>query len=244
MINNKTISLILPCKNEEKAIVAALKSLPKEIDEIIVVDNKSTDNTPEVARALGAKVFFEDQTQNGIGYGYALARGIREATGDIIVCMDGDGSYPVKEISRLIKQLEVKKIDFISCSRLDFKNPLKMSVIRMTGVRILNLFAYLLYGVKIKDSLTGMWIFRKNAVSNFNLSEGGWNFSLEIKLNAITDPDIKFAEVDIPYSDRVFDSSKQNLIKTGVEHMLFLFKKRFMPRTQEALQLLLLTKEV
>lgn len=221
-----SVTLILPCKNEEKALITVLASCPK-VDEIIVVDNKSTDKTAKIAKKLGAKVLYEVQEENGIGYGFALARGIKEASGDIIVCMDGDGSYPVEEIPILVKQLVLKKIDFISCNRLPFKNQKDRSTIRMMGVRILNLFIYLLFGFKIKDSLTGMWIFHKETINNLVLVEGGWNFSLEIKLNAITNPAIKFAEFGIFYRDRVLDSSKQNLFRTGIIHLLYLFKKRF-----------------
>ena len=227
IIKPYSISLVMPCKNEAKALTAALHLVSKQVDEIIVVDNRSTDKTAKVAKNLGAKVLYEPQNKDGIGYGFALRKGIKQATGDIIVCMDGDGSYPVGQIQNLVKLLDIKNLDFISCSRLPFKNPLDMSAIRIMGVKILNLFVNLLYEFKIKDSLSGMWVFRKEIVNNLSLSEGGWNFSLEIKLNAITNPAIKFAEIAIPYHDRVLDSSKQNLLKTGIEHLFFLFRKRF-----------------
>lgn len=244
MLNDKYISLVLPCQNEEKALAATLCSLSKEIDEIIVVDNNSTDQTPKIARSLGAKVFYEEQNKNGIGYGFALARGIKESKGDIIVCMDGDGSYPVEEVSKLIKQLDLKKLDFISCSRIPFKNPRSMSPIRTIGVKLLNLFIFLLFGYKIRDCLSGMWVFRRNAINSLNLSEGGWNFSLEIKLNALKSSEVKFSELNISYHDRVFDCSKQNLFRTGLEHSFFLLRKRFLPKFQKDVQFLLLTRKI
>lgn len=242
IIKSHSISLVLPCKNEEKSLLAALQLDTQKVDEIIVVDNRSTDKTAQVARKLGAKVFYEKQSKGGIGYGFALARGIREANGDIIVCMDGDGSYPSREISTLVQQLDSKNLDFISCNRLPFKNPKKMSAVRMIGVRILNLFVFLLFGYKIKDSLSGMWVFRKEVINNLSLSEGGWNFSLEIKLNAMTSPDIKFSEYGISYRDRLLDSSKQNLLKTGMEHLIYLFRRRFMFQKMKAVPILILAK--
>lgn len=227
MVNNRFISLILPCKNEEHALPVVLKSIPEAIDEILVVDNRSTDNTVKVAKSLGAITLSEKRNKNGIGYGYALAQGIRAAKGDIIICMDADGSYPVKEIPNIISYLLSKKIDFISCNRLPFKNPREMSKLRSFGIEILNLMILLLFYHRIKDSLTGMWIFRRGAVNDLSLFEGGWNFSLEIKLNAISNPKIKFAEYNIPYHDRLFGLSKQNLFKTGFEHVLFLIKTKF-----------------
>ena len=144
MISNKHLSLVIPCKNEASALKQAFKHVSKQIDEIIVVDNGSTDKTVQVAKNIGAKVFTEDKNINGIGYGFALAKGIKQATGDIIICMDGDGSYPIAEIPNLVKKLEARKLDFISCSRIPFKNPKSISFIRTFGVRILNLFIYLL----------------------------------------------------------------------------------------------------
>ncbi len=220
----KTISLVIPCKNEERALKSVLEYVPNIIDEIIVVDNNSNDKTREVAKSFGARVFTESRTKNGIGYGYALQKGISEAKGNIVVCMDGDGSYPVKEIGRMVNYLLKKNLDFISCNRLPFRKPKKMSSLRAFGVKILNLLTWSLYGYKIKDSLSGMWVFKKYVLSDLNLSEGGWNLSLEIKLKAILSPACKFAEHQISYQDRVFDLSKQNLFRTGFKHVLYLIK--------------------
>lgn len=239
MLDNKTVSLVLPCKNEERALKETLNVLPKGVDEIIVVDNDSSDKTVATAARFGAKVFFENRNKNGIGYGFALARGIKEAKGDIIVCMDGDGSYPVEKIPMIIKQLDKRELDFISCSRLPFKDLKKRSSIRILGITILNWFIFLLFGFKLCDCLSGMWVFRKKVTRNLGLSEGGWNFSLEIKLNVLTNRGIKFSELNVSYHDREFDSSKQNLFRTGTEHLIFLFKKRFFPKNKEAAKFLL-----
>ncbi|MCL5970117.1 MAG: glycosyltransferase family 2 protein [Patescibacteria group bacterium] len=223
MIKNTSISLIMPCKNEARALQTVLKKLPKEIDEVIVVDNNSNDQTKAVARRFGVKILSESKTdKNGIGYGFAIQKGIREAKGNIIVCMDGDDSYPVKEVEKMVNYLLKKDLDFISCNRLPFKKPKKMSSIRAFGVKILNLLTWFLYGYKIKDSLSGMWVFKRYVLSDLNLTEGGWNLSLEIKLKAILSPVFRFAEHQISYQDRVFDLSKQNLFQTGLEHVLYL----------------------
>lgn len=223
MLKNKRISLIIPCKNEAHALKAVFKKLPKVVDEVIVVDNNSTDNTIKTAKSLGAKVFLEKRNINGIGYGYALQKGIKEASGDILVCMDGDGSYPINKVEKIANYLLKNNLDFISCNRLPFKDPKKMSSIRAFGVKILNLLSFVLFGYKIKDTLTGMWVFRKNTLKRIDLTEGNWNFSLEIKLKAIKSSKLTFKEYAIPYHDRIFDKSKQNLLKTGIMHTVYLF---------------------
>lgn len=237
MIKNKYISLVMPCKNEERALQEVLKNAPRLIDEIIVVDNNSNDKTVKIARQFKVKVVKDRRSEDGIGYGYALARGIKEAIGDMIVCMDGDGSYPTSKISSLIEYLERENLDFLSCNRLPFQKKKKMSGVRAFGIRILNLFIWTLFGYRINDCLTGMWVFRRKVTHDLTLFEGGWNFSLEIKLNAITNPKIRFAEHYIPYHDRVFDSSKQNLFKTGLQHLLFLLKFKLNP-SKEGISLL------
>ena len=223
MLKNFYVSLVIPCRNEARALQTVLEILPKEIDEVIVVDNNSKDNTRNVAKKFGAKVLTEKRTaKNGIGYGFALQKGINEAKGQIIVCMDGDGSYPIKRVANAINYLLKNNYDLLSCNRLPFRNPKNMSSIRSLGVKILNTYAWFLFGYKIEDSLSGMWVFKKSSVKELGLSEGGWNMSLEIKLKTIVNNKLKFGEYKIPYHDRVFDVSKQSIYETGVEHMLYL----------------------
>jgi hypothetical protein len=225
MFKNYYVSLVIPCRNEAKALKTVLERLPKQIDEVIIVDNNSKDNTRKVARKFGAKVLLEKRVEkNGIGYGFALQKGIREARGKIIICMDGDGSYPINKVPSAIAFLLKKDLDFISCNRLPFKSPKKMSAIRTFGVKILNSYAWFLFGYQMKDSLSGMWVFKNYAWEELNLSEGGWNLSLEIKLKTIINPKLKFAEYQIPYHDRIFDVSKQSIFETGIEHVLYLTK--------------------
>ncbi len=91
MYKGQSITVIIPCLNEEQGIERVLRAMPEFVDEVIVVDNNSTDRTVEVAASLGAKVIREDVR----GYGRAYKRGFAAATGDLIVTLDGDQSYPV-----------------------------------------------------------------------------------------------------------------------------------------------------
>jgi glycosyltransferase involved in cell wall biosynthesis len=226
MYKGQKLTLIFPCRNEAEGIQKLISSVPKEVDEIIVVDNCSTDKTVARARKAGAKVFIEERTDNGIGYGFALTTGINKATGDIVICMDADGSYPIHKILDAVKFQQKNKVDFVSCNRLPILNVKEMAVIRRLGVWILNTTVRLLYGYPIQDSLTGMWVFNRKAIQNFQLFEGGWNLSLEIKLHAIHDKNTSFTEFHIPYRDRIFDQSKQNLFETGFTHFVYLLTKR------------------
>src|SRR5438034_1396374 len=94
-----SITVIIPCLNEEQGINQVLQRMPAYVDQIIVVDNRSTDRTAQVALAHGAEVIREDVR----GYGRAYKRGFAAATGDVIITLDGDHSYPVDAISYLME---------------------------------------------------------------------------------------------------------------------------------------------
>src|SRR5207245_5470442 len=86
MYKGQSITVIIPCLNEEQGIEQILRSMPDFVDEVIVVDNDSTDRTSEIAASLGATVIREEVR----GYGRSYKRGFAGATGDIIITLDGD----------------------------------------------------------------------------------------------------------------------------------------------------------
>src|SRR4029079_2721541 len=87
MHRNLTISVVIPCYNEEDGVRQVLSRMPKEVDEFVVVDNNCTDRTAEVARGMGARVVAEKTP----GYGAAYKAGLKAATKDVVVTLDGDG---------------------------------------------------------------------------------------------------------------------------------------------------------
>jgi glycosyltransferase involved in cell wall biosynthesis len=89
--------LILPCRNEARALPGLLARIPSGM-RVLVVDNGSTDGTPDVARAYGARVAVENRP----GYGAAVQAGVRAATARYIAVMDGDGSLDPAELPRLL----------------------------------------------------------------------------------------------------------------------------------------------
>lgn len=226
MIYKKTITVIIPCKNEAAALYSMLRTIPHYVDEVIVVDNGSTDNTAIVARKNGAKVVKENRHIDGIGYGFAHQSGIKAAIGDIVIALDGDGTYPLNAIKDVVKYMLKSGCDFVSCSRFPLADPQAISWIRQLGVTILNLQVSLLYGYQIKDILSGMWAFKREKIHLLNLKNGEWNFSPEIKLEAIMHPDVQFSEYHIPHEIRLNGFSKQNIWKTGFNHLMYILKRR------------------
>jgi glycosyltransferase involved in cell wall biosynthesis len=109
-----TISLIIPALNEAECLPAWLHETPHALlHEIIVVDNGSTDGTGAVARAAGALVVSEPRR----GYGYACAAGVAVATGDILVFMDGDGSFVPDELKQLVEPIVAGQADLVLGTR-------------------------------------------------------------------------------------------------------------------------------
>jgi glycosyltransferase involved in cell wall biosynthesis len=219
---NLNISVVIPCYNEEEGVRYVIESLPECVDEVVVVDNNSTDATAEVARSLGAKVVFEMRK----GYGAAYKAGLPAASGDVIVTLDGDGTYPSEQIAELVDFLEDRQLDFISASRFPLKNPEAMSFTNKMGNVILTIAMLLLYGKPIKDSQSGMWVFRAEVLPKLSLTSNGMALSEEIKIEAIRAEDVSFAEYHVNYHARVGEV-KLDKWRDGFRNLAFLVKKRF-----------------
>src|SRR5712692_10466241 len=141
MYKGQKITVISPCLNEEQGIEQVLRRMPEFVDEIIVVDNGSTDRTSEVARGFGAKVIREDVR----GYGRSYKAGFASASGDVIVTLDGDHSYPPDAISYLLEAFLHLEVDFLNASRFPVRDRQSMSLKHKLGNLILSFAMSILY---------------------------------------------------------------------------------------------------
>ncbi len=222
MYRDQRITVIIPCLNEEQGIEQILRRMPDYVDEVIVVDNGSTDRSALVASSLGAMVIREDVR----GYGRAYKKGFAHATGDLIVTLDGDHSYPVDGISYLLEAFFHLRVDFLNASRFPVRDRSGMSWKHHLGNLILSLTTSLLYFHWVRDSQSGMWVFRRRILSLMNLESDSMSFSEEIKIEALKHPKIVFGEISILYSSRLGEK-KLNPWRDGVHNLWFLVKKRF-----------------
>jgi dolichol-phosphate hexosyltransferase len=221
MFLGKRISVVMPCHNEEEGVRAVIEQMPPIVDEILVVDNASTDRTAEVARELGARVVFEGRK----GYGRAYKTGFAKARGDIIVTMDGDGTYPPNSIPLLVQVLVTEKLDFMTARRWRSKQDKSKSPLRLIGNAVLSSATMLLFRRFLVDSQSGMWVFRREALPNFQPTADTMALSQEIKILAFTNPSVRCLEMPIYYGERVGES-KLNLWKDGFGNLLQLFMLR------------------
>lgn len=220
MIDNKKISLVIPCYNEEIGLAELLKNDLSYIDEIIVVDNNSTDSTAKIAKSHGCRII-EEKIK---GYGAAYKSGLKNVLNEITVAMDGDNTYPVAEIKRLVRILAEKDLDFISASRLGNGRPKTMDKINYLGNVILTWTFKFLFLQAIEDSQSGMWVFKKQILEKIKPRSNGMAFSQEIKIEILKNK-YKFAEVRIPYRERL-GKVKLNKWSDGLKNLAWLFYKR------------------
>jgi len=221
MYKGQSITVIIPCLNEELAIEKVLLLMPDFVDQVMVVDNGSTDRTSEVAQAFGAQVIHEDVR----GYGRAYKTGFSFATGDLIVTLDGDHSYPPDGISYLLEAFLHLDIDFLNASRFPVRDKRAMSFKHKIGNLILSLAMSVLYFRWVRDSQSGMWVFRRSILDGMTLESDGMAFSEEIKIEALKHPRVRFGEISIQYSSRMGEI-KLNPWRDGIRNLWFLVKKR------------------
>ena len=222
MYKGFSVSVVLPCYNEEEGVRVTLADMPSLVDEAVVVDNNCTDRTAEVASAMGAKVVAETKR----GYGAALKAGFHAAASDIIVAMDADATYPRNFIPVLLDVMIEEGLDFISCDRTGHKAEEANSFLRVLGNWVLNVGMFVLFGVWLKDSQSGMWIFKRSILPQLTLTSDNMSLSEELKIEAFTRRNIKARELPIYYKARVGES-KLNLWHDGFTNLLFLLRKRF-----------------
>jgi dolichol-phosphate hexosyltransferase len=225
MYRNLEITVVIPCLNEEQGIAKVLSRMPSFVDEVIVVDNNSTDGTARIAAGMGARVIRE----NVRGYGRAYKTGLFHAKGDVIVTLDGDHSYPVDALSYLLEALLSARVGFVSASRFPIQSRDSMALLNLVGNRLLSIAMSCLYLTWIRDSQSGMWIFYKDVLSKMDLRSDGMAFSEEIKIEALCNPEIGFREIPINYSNRAGEK-KLRPWKDGWNNLMFLLRKRIQLR--------------
>ncbi len=199
--------------------------MPEFVDQVIVVDNGSTDRTAEVARSFGARVIREDVR----GYGRSYKRGFSEATGDVIITLDGDHSYPPDAISYLLEAFLHLEADFLNASRFPVRDRRAMSFKHKFGNLVLSIAMSLLYFRWVRDSQSGMWVLRRRILEEMNLESDSMAFSEEIKIEALKNPRVRFQEISIQYSSRLGEI-KLNPWRDGFYNLWFLLRKRFARR--------------
>ncbi|GAA1943466.1 glycosyltransferase family 2 protein [Kitasatospora viridis] len=223
-----TLSIVIPALNEAENLPSVLASIPfAELKdegwqtEVVVVDNGSTDGTGEVARTLGARVVH----QPARGYGNAYRAGFEAATGDVIATGDADRTYPFDALPRLLRTLVSHDVEFMTTNRLVDGNSEAMKTSHSLANYLLSAISRTLFRNDLRDSQSGMWVFRRYVWQRLDVRSTGMAFSQEIK-NAATRAGYRYLEIPIEYRKRG-GQVKLNAFRDGTENLRQLFEHNF-----------------
>jgi glycosyltransferase involved in cell wall biosynthesis len=225
------ISIVIPAINEERGIGKTIDAINKTYFstqkwdlEILIVYGDSKDRTRDIATRKSAVVIVEKRK----GYGRAYKTGLAQATGEIIVTGDADATYPFNRIHEYVQMLLTTDLDFITTDRFAELKHGSMSLKHRFGNLVLATTLRILFLVNIKDSQSGMWIFKRAALERIQPVEmfnNGMPFSEEIKIEMFTTKGIKSREIPSTLYARE-GQVKLESFKDGIKNLRFLFIKR------------------
>ena len=199
------VTIVIPTLNEAQAIGKVIQEL-KELGykNILVVDGKSTDGTPEIAREMGAKVIF----QEGKGKADAIRTAFKHINTEFMLVMDGDYTYPAKHIEQMLEMAINRELDEVIGVREFSEN---QSMRFKFGNKALTKFFNLLFGTGLKDVLSGMYLVRVDAIRDVAWETKGFSIESEIVAHVASQSG-KVGEVPIEYRKRIGEK------KLGVKH--------------------------
>lgn len=212
--------------NEEKSIGSVLDEIHSTMKasglgyETLIVDTDSKDRTREISKEKGAIVIEEPRR----GYGRAYKTGFERAVGAVVATLDADCTYPAEDIPRLYRMLFEENLDFITTNRFGKMEEDAMSKKHRLGNWVLTTMTNVLFRVRLKDSQSGMWVFRKECLQKLDVRDDGMPFSEEMKIEAFRK--VRSKEVPIHFRQRVGEV-KLSSWKDGKRNLTFLLKKRF-----------------
>jgi glycosyltransferase involved in cell wall biosynthesis len=203
-------SLVVPAYNEEKGLPLVVKEYLDWVDEIIVIDDGSTDGTLAAAKEYAndkVKLFGHEFNKGKVA---ALRTGVEHASGDIIIFTDADCTYPARYVSDLVLEIE-KGADLVLGARLESRN--NIPIFNRLGNNVFSFLATYISCMKIKDSQTGMRAFRRQMFDKLDVRAKGLEFETKMTVRAAK-LGYKIVEIPIEYRERV-GQSKLRPIKDG-----------------------------
>jgi glycosyltransferase involved in cell wall biosynthesis len=205
------VIVIIPAYNEARFIGSVILKLNQHPIKVLVVDDGSTDETGQIARAAGADVIRLDTNQ---GKGAALNAGILEASQqdpDAIVIIDADGQHLPGELAQIVKPILENKADIAVGSRY-LLNTSNTPSHRKFGHKLLNLITRLFSGVNVSDSQSGYRAFSPKAYRVLKFSSKGFSVESEMQFLASAHGLIV---LDVPITIKYYDKEKRSAWKQG-----------------------------
>ena len=232
MYGSKKVSVVFPAYNEAENIRKAIEdfSIPGVVDEVVVVDNNSKDGTVDEARKTSARIVHESKQ----GYGNALQRGMREATGDLIVLAEPDGTFVGKDVLKLLAYSEdFEMVCGTRTTREMIWGGANMGWFMRQGNWVVAKLLEFLYGTcSLSDCGCTLRLIHRASLDKFidQLTVGGSHFLPEMIVLAVKHK-ISFIEVPVNYRGRVGDSkitgNLKGLLRTGFRMIWLILSRRF-----------------
>ena len=220
----KTVQAIIPTLNEENTIGLVIERTEYYVDEVLIIDGRSHDNTVEILKENGVRYLI----QEGIGKGSALRQAFTEATSDMIIILDADGSMLPNEIPRYLKELALGA-DVVKGSRFLPKGGSDdLSPIRRIGNRFFVLLVNLLYGLNLTDVCYGYMAFTNDALKKLHpeLRSDGFDIEAEIIIKAVK-LGLDIHEVPSYELKRAFGKSNLRALRDGFKILKVILKGAF-----------------
>jgi glycosyltransferase involved in cell wall biosynthesis len=196
--------------NEERAVAKVVQDIRRVVPdaEIFLVDS-SRDRTAEIAREMGCRVFKQFPPK---GYGPAMDRAVRDASGDVVITLDCDDTYPVEAIPKLVSMVEKDGWDLVNATRLATR-PKAMPLPNYIANRLFAWTARLLHGIKTTDMHSGMRAYRKAMLEKVQWDPNGPALPVDMLVIPYR---MGFRVTDIPieYRERIGASTLQRFKST------------------------------
>jgi len=196
------VSVAMITKNEEKAVEKVIRDIKEYAPgaEIVIVDS-SKDRTPQIAESLGCKVVRQFPPK---GYGPAMNRALRSGSGNIIVTLDCDDTYPAEKIPGMVRLIR-EGYDIINTSRT-FRRPRNMPFLNFIANRVFALTTRLIHGIKTTDVHSGMRAYRRKMIDDLVFKIDAPALPVEILIKSVI-KGYKFKEINIDYRQRIGETT-------------------------------------
>lgn len=191
------VTVVVPTLNEENGIGGVVESFRKLGFEVLVIDGNSKDRTREIAKEKGATVVF----QSGKGKGNAIADAFQLVNSEIIVLVDGDGSYSAEDIWKLLEPIKNGVAEHVIGNRFARYEKGAFTKLNLIGNKFLNLFFQFAYGVDLKDILSGYRAIKRDVYKSIEIRKTGFEVEAEITVETLA-KGFRIVEVPINYRRR------------------------------------------